>query len=92
MACDGHDWEACFSGVSVPTEERELFLQTIFSGYGSDSLAEREGAVLNDPSLNWKLVDGNMITQRASCDGTDDGTHYDTPTIMTELREALSTF
>jgi hypothetical protein len=92
-ACDGgdvhHNLSMCFSGLNVPTEERKQFMETLHSGYGSDRLAAREAAVLSDPDLSWKLVDANSITKRASCDRTDDGTHYDIPTVMDELLKAL---
>ena len=89
-ACDSHDWKACFSGVDVQPEERESFCETLYSHHGSSVMAARERALLKDPSLKWALVDGHSITKDASCDLTEDGVHYNQPTMMKMIEEALT--
>ena len=88
--CESRDWKACFLDVDVPPEERDSYRETLFSHLGSNVLADRERAVLKDPSLKWKLVDGHKITKDASCDQSEDGIHYLEPTMMKMIEEALS--
>ena len=89
-ACESRDWKACFLGVDVPPEERDSYRETLFSHLGSNVMADRERAVLKDPSLKWKLVDGHKITKDASCEQSEDGIHYLEPTMMKMIEEALS--
>ena len=90
VACDSHDWKTCFSGVDVQPEERESFRETLYSHHGAALMAARERALLKDPSLKWALVDGHSITNDASCDQTEDGIHYNLPTMMKMIEEALT--
>ena len=89
VACDSHDWEACFSGYDLPAEERKPFCESLFSHHGSNAMAIREHAVLKDPRLKWALVDGYKITKDL-CDQTDDGVHFSPATMMKEIEDALT--
>jgi len=90
VACDSDDLKECFSDVDVPSEERDWFQETVFSGGGTGVIAEREIAMLDDASLKWTLVHGHEITEDASCSQTEDGMHYLEPTMMKMIEEALA--
>ena len=90
VACDSGDMKKCFSDVDVPSSERDWYRGTLFSHYGSGVIANREQAVLDDPSLEWTLVHGRKISKEASCNQTEDGMHYLEPTMMKMIEEALA--
>ena len=90
VACDSNDLKECFSEVDVPSEEHDWYRETLFSHHGSGVIAQREIAVLEDPSLKWTLVNSRKITKDASCNQTEDGMHYLEPTMMKEIEAALA--
>ena len=40
---------------TFPPEERDSYRETLFSHLGSNVMADRERAVLKDPSLKWEI-------------------------------------